>query len=144
AGLDPKARIEFKHLVRLLAGEGKTIFISSHILSELGEMCDTLLFIDQGKIVHHGSAETLLRGGGDARATVDVVVDGDPAGLLEWVAMNPGVELAEARRDGAQIVFDPGTPEALAEGLRRMVSSGIRVTDFHRGARRLEEAFVDI
>ncbi len=46
AGLDPKARMEFKNLVRLLAQRGKTLFISSHILSELGEMCDTLLFID--------------------------------------------------------------------------------------------------
>jgi ABC-2 type transport system ATP-binding protein len=56
AGLDPKARVEFKRLIRLLAAEGKTVFISSHILSELGEICDSLLFIDQGRIVHHGSA----------------------------------------------------------------------------------------
>jgi ABC-type multidrug transport system ATPase subunit len=54
AGLDPKARIEFKNLVRILSQQGKTILISSHILSELGEMCDTMLFIDKGRIVHHG------------------------------------------------------------------------------------------
>ena len=65
AGLDPQARIEFKHLVRLLAQEGKTLFISSHILSELGEMCDTMLFIDTGRIVHYGSAESLRTGGLD-------------------------------------------------------------------------------
>ena len=58
AGLDPKARVELKHLIRILAEDGKTVFISSHILSELGEMCDTLLFIDQGKIIHHGSADS--------------------------------------------------------------------------------------
>ena len=45
AGLDPKARVEFKHLVRLLAEDGKAIFISSHILSELEHMCDSILFI---------------------------------------------------------------------------------------------------
>ena len=59
AGLDPKARIEFKNLVRLLAETGKTLFISSHILSELEEMCDSLLFIDEGSLVHHGSSENL-------------------------------------------------------------------------------------
>ena len=65
AGLDPKARMEFKNLVRLLSQRGKTLFISSHILSELGEMCDTLLFIDSGKIVYHGGADQLRRGGGN-------------------------------------------------------------------------------
>ncbi len=62
AGLDPKARIEFNNLVRILSQQGKTILISSHILSELGEMCDTMLFIDKGRIVHHGDSETLRRG----------------------------------------------------------------------------------
>ena len=53
AGLDPKARHEFKHLIHLLRDRGKTMLISSHILSELGEMCDSLLFMDRGKVVHH-------------------------------------------------------------------------------------------
>lgn len=50
AGLDPKARVEFKHLIRLLAQEQKAIFISSHILSELDDMCDTMVFIDNGQL----------------------------------------------------------------------------------------------
>ncbi len=61
ASLDPKARGELKRLIRILAEDGKTILIFSHILSELGEMCDTLLFIDKGRIVHHGTAESLRR-----------------------------------------------------------------------------------
>ena len=59
AGLDPRARVELKNLIRILAEEGKTILISSHILTELGEMCDSLLFIDRGRIVHHGDAASL-------------------------------------------------------------------------------------
>jgi len=65
--------MEFKNLVRLLAQRGKTLFISSHILSELGEMRDTMLFIDSGKIVHHGSAESLRRG--TVRQAAEVMVD---------------------------------------------------------------------
>ena len=61
AGLDPKARVELKHLIRILAEDGKTVFISSHILSELGEMCDSLLFINQGTIIHHGDADSLTK-----------------------------------------------------------------------------------
>src|ERR1043166_4837000 len=62
AGLDPKARLEFKNLVRVLRDRGKTILISSHILSELGEMCDSLVFMDRGAVMHHGDTESLRRG----------------------------------------------------------------------------------
>jgi ABC-2 type transport system ATP-binding protein len=143
AGLDPKARIEFKNLVRLLAQRGKTIFISSHILSDLGEMCDSLLFIDQGRLVHHGSAASLLRGS-DTAALLNVTVEGDPAALVQWAAVQPGWELIETRRDGARLrVTDTGTG-TLADGLRRMILDGIRVVEFHREERRLEDAFVDL
>ena len=143
AGLDPKARVEFKQLIRLLAGEGKTIFISSHILSELGEMCDTMLFIDAGRIVHHGSSESLQHHGG-AQILIDVQVSGEPGPLVQWVALNPGVKLIEERKRGARIAFESSEPEALAAQLRKMVLDGVLVTDFHRESRKLEDAFVDI
>ena len=143
AGLDPKARIEFKHLVRLLADEGKTLFISSHILSELGEMCDTMLFIDAGRIVHHGSAESLRNHGG-ARVVVDVRVAGEPESLLQWVPLQPGMELVEATRQGARIRLPCDTPEDVAALLRRMIQEGLPITEFRREERKLEDAFVDI
>jgi ABC-2 type transport system ATP-binding protein len=143
AGLDPKARIEFKRLVRLLAENGKTIFISSHILSELGEMCDTLLFIDAGRILHYGSAESLQEAA-HTRAIVDVQVAGDTAALVQWVALNPGVTIVEQRKRGARISFEADNPEAFAATLRRMIADGLPVTDFHRESRKLEDAFVDI
>ena len=149
AGLDPKARLEFKNLVRLLAARGKTLFISSHILSELGEMCDSLLFIDGGRLVYHGDAETLKHGlpGGDGDAdgmTVVVTVAGDPRPLVEWAETNRGWSVAEQRRDGARLACAGSDPALLADGLRRMVAAGIPVVEFHREQRRLEEAFVDM
>ena len=84
----------------------KTIFISSHILSELGEMCDSLLFVNAGRIVHHGDAES-LKEGSDAGGGVyyDVQVVGPPRSRsADWVVLNPDVELiAEARKRGARI-----------------------------------------
>ncbi|RYE39884.1 MAG: ABC transporter ATP-binding protein, partial [Hyphomicrobiales bacterium] len=107
AGLDPKARVELKHLIRVLAKEGKTIFISSHILSELGEMCDSLLFINNGRIIHHGDSET-LRSGSDILGGVlyDVQVDGKPETIADW-ARRSGCRL---RRAGG---FRPAVPESV-------------------------------
>jgi ABC-2 type transport system ATP-binding protein len=143
AGLDPKARIEFKRLVRLLAEAGKTLFISSHILSELEEMCDAMLFIDAGRLVHLGSSESLKYAEGSF-AFVVVSVSGDAARLLEWAAMVPGVELAESRRTGARLKVADPTPDNLAALLRRLVTDGFPVVEFRREEMRLEDAFVNI
>jgi len=143
AGLDPKARVELKHLIRILADEGKTILISSHILSELGEMCDSLLFINAGKIVHHGTAESLTRT--DSSVTIfDIRVAGDPEKLSDWCAMNPGVEVYEVRQKGARVKIESEDETEIAGVLRRMVSGGLEVCEFHREERKLEDAFIDL
>ncbi|MCB1225646.1 MAG: ABC transporter ATP-binding protein [Verrucomicrobiales bacterium] len=150
AGLDPKARIEFKNLVRLLAQQGKTLFISSHILSELGEMCDTLLFIDAGTLVYHGAAEALRRGTHGQQAGAELhVVDVGLAGesgqpFKDWVSMQAGMKILEMRRDGARLELTAASLEVLAEHLRRMVQAGLPVVEFHRVERKLEDAFVDM
>lgn len=146
AGLDPKARLEFKNLVRLLAQRGKTLFISSHILSELGEMCDTMLFIDAGRIVYHGAAETLRRGEHieTSRFVVEVRVVGPVDALLEWVQFNPGWSLVEQKRDGAILALASAELDSLADGLKRMIQDGLRVVEFRREERRLEDAFVEM
>ncbi len=60
AGLDPEARIEFKQLVRALQDEGRTLLISSHILSELAEMCDHMIMMDRGRLLYSGVPEEML------------------------------------------------------------------------------------
>src|SRR4029077_7161138 len=99
AGLDPKARIEFKRSVPLLAGDGKTLFISSHILSELEEMCDALLFIDKGQVVHHGSAASLTRRLDGAGAIVSILVAGPVDRLRDWALTSPGLEVEGPVKD---------------------------------------------
>jgi len=143
AGLDPKARVELKNLIRILSQEGKTILISSHILSELGEMCDTLLFIDKGSIVHHGDSDTLKRGS-DGVTLVDVQVAGGPSDLYEWISLNPHVTLSDERKAGARIQIDTQEEDTIATILRKMVTEGIKVIEFHREERNLEDAFIHI
>jgi ABC-2 type transport system ATP-binding protein len=143
AGLDPKARLEFKNLVRILRERGKTILISSHILTELGEMCDTLVFMDQGRVVHHGDKEDLLRHDVASGAIFDIVVHGPAEALVEWMGNRLGWRLVEQRRDGARAEFHLGEPEAVYMELRRLAND-LPVLSFQRQERRLEEAFVDI
>jgi ABC-2 type transport system ATP-binding protein len=144
AGLDPKARLEFKNLVRVLRERGKTMLISSHILSELGEMCDTLVFMDNGRVVHHGDKETLQRqDNADGHLVFDIAVDGPIERLTEWLAVRPGWKLTETRRDSARAQFANAEPAAVAAELRRLAAD-VPVVDFHRQERRLEEAFVEM
>lgn len=143
AGLDPKARVELKHLIRILAEEGKTIFISSHILSELGEMCDALLFINNGQIVHHGSAEDLKKHK-ESGVLVDVQMNAEAAKLEEWAALSPHVRFIDSKKNGGRIEIDSNEPEIVASVLKKMVSDGLPVIEFHREERNLEDAFIEI
>ncbi len=143
AGLDPKARIEFKNLIRLLAARGKTIFISSHILSELGEMCDHLLFIDGGKLVHHGSTESLTQSHG-VEALLEIRVAGDTEALTSWLATNPSLEIVDRLKNGVRVKFPESDDLQQAALLRRLVLDGIEIIGFFRVERRLEDAFVDM
>jgi ABC-2 type transport system ATP-binding protein len=143
AGLDPKARVELKRLIRILAEEGKTILISSHILSELGEMCDTLLFIDKGRVVHHGTPQSLQRTDKEI-AVVDVQVTHSPEKLVQWAMLAPHVKIMEERKAGARLSIDSTAPEIIAGVLRRMISDGLPVVEFHREEQNLEDAFIDM
>jgi ABC-2 type transport system ATP-binding protein len=143
AGLDPKARLEFKNLVRVLRERGKTLLISSHILSELGEMCDTLIFMDAGRLVHHGDTGSLQRRDAAAGAVFEIEIHGPVPPLLEWLAVRPGWKLVEQMRDGVRAGFANAAPEAVSAELRRM-SADLPIVEFRRQERRLEEAFVEM
>ncbi|RFC48858.1 MAG: ABC-2 type transport system ATP-binding protein [Verrucomicrobia bacterium] len=143
AGLDPKARVELRQLIRILAQEGKTILISSHILSELGEMCDTLVFINAGRVVHHGTAESMKRHGMET-AVVNVALVGDPAKLEEWALLSPQVTFLQSTKNGGRIEIGDSSPEVVSNVLRRMVLDGLAVTEFRREERNLEDAFIEM
>jgi len=143
AGLDPKARVELKHLIRILAEEGKTIFISSHILSELGEMCDSLLFINNGRIVHHGDAESLRQGTDSLGGYFfDVQVLGNPQAVSDWAVTNPYAEFIESRKQGGRLRIE--SIENASQVLTNMIKDGLQVVEFHKEQRNLEDAFIDM
>jgi len=145
AGLDPKARVELKNLIRLLSDEGKTIFISSHILSELGEMCDSMLFINDGKIVHHGDAESLKTRSQRDGQVYFVQLFGESQQLENWAVTTPFAEVIDLSINGGRIrIKEDDNPEVAAEVLRSMVNNGLKVREFKREEKNLESAFIEI
>lgn len=150
AGLDPKARIEFRNLVQLLASQGKTLFISSHILSELDQMCDSLLFIDDGRQVHQGSSASLRFESSESPLRVRLRCLEAPEQLQRWLADNPRITLPLGASNAREFELlipraDGLDPEAqLSALLRELLAAGVPVYEFHRIERKLEDIFVEI
>lgn len=142
AGLDPQARAELKQLVNVLRGQGKTLLISSHILSELAEMCDTMIFMDKGHILYQGTQEELSRLEQSGQP-VQLHVLGSAEALAEALRTSPLWAEVQLLSDGhVEGVFrETGTEAELAQELRRL-SAAFELTDFHRRERRLEETFI--
>jgi ABC-2 type transport system ATP-binding protein len=144
AGLDPKARIEFKNAVRILREQGKTIFISSHILSELGEMCDRMIFIDQGMIIHEGSVDSLKKHH-NGSITVDITVAGDShERLLQWAELHRLVDVVTLGPPVTTVKVDVQDRDELAPVLCSAINAGVEITSFAVRERKLEDAFVDV
>ena len=142
AGLDPKARLEFKQHIHDLANQGKTILISSHILSELSEMCSDLIFMDNGKIIRSGTQEDLLQ---TASAVTEILIRciGDPQLLVEWLKNREGWNNITPLPQGASAVCSMDSDEALSRELRELCLA-LPILEFTPRRRNLEEAFVSI
>jgi ABC-2 type transport system ATP-binding protein len=144
AGLDPRARVELRDLLRALAREGKAILISSHILTELGEVCDGAVIIETGHIVAAGTIEELLsRARPGARVTVEIRILGDQDGLRQRLLETPGVEAV--RVDGGRVEADiTGGEEAACDLLADLVARRFRVVEFRERRAQLEEIFMSV
>jgi len=149
AGLDPKARLDFKHLVRILAAEGKTILISSHILSELESMCDSFLFLDSGTIIHDGDTDTIKRTTMES-IEVNIHLTGPLEPFHEWCIMQKGVSLVEKLQNGFRLSLLRSDTSDLAfeilraEFLSSVFRAGFSVSQYALHERNLEDAFVDL
>jgi len=143
AGLDPRARIELREMIRALAREGKTILISSHILTELAEMCDVVGIIERGKLIAVGTVEEIHRRGRRAHNLVEVCVLDGTDGLGDWLSRRPGV--GEIRCDGQTVRFlHEGDARADADLLRAMIEAGFRVSAYGTRRQTLEDVFMQV
>jgi ABC-2 type transport system ATP-binding protein len=143
AGLDPRARIELRAMIRTLANQGKTILISSHILTELAEICDVVAIIEQGQLLAVGTVEEIR---GRIRAphnAVQVRLLGSARALGDWLARQPHVSQLEVNGDSARFVH-AGTAEGEAQLLRSMIEAGFAVVAFGSQQQTLEDVFMQV
>ncbi|MEM7784615.1 MAG: ABC transporter ATP-binding protein [Planctomycetota bacterium] len=149
AGLDPRARIELREMISALAAEGKALLISSHILSELAEMCDRVGIIEQGRLLAVGTVDEILRkstADNQARAeTVAIVIEvaKDPDAAAQWLENQFKVPVKKRLANSITIEFSPDADKR-ADLLKQMVDQGIEVSDFATRQVSLEDVFLTV
>ncbi|MFD1206821.1 MULTISPECIES: ABC transporter ATP-binding protein [Sporosarcina] len=144
SGLDPRARIEMRDILRTLKGMGKTILISSHILPELAEMCDEIGVIDNGKLIAHGSVSEIQKKlQGEKVITVRIASHLDEA--VAFFEEQPFVSSIEELEDGNGLTFQyKGTEEEQIELLKRAITKGVPILTFMEHVTNLEDVFMEI
>jgi ABC-2 type transport system ATP-binding protein len=142
SGLDPQGRIDLKNVVKGLAAAGKTLLISSHILSEMSEFCTSLAIMERGRMVVRGTiAEIQERVMGGAVVVIEVI--GDSAALESIVASDPMAGSLE-RVDGTFAIRYRGGDAEASDLLAALIRGGVRVSSFARRREGLEEVFLKV
>jgi len=143
AGLDPRARIELRVMIRALADQGKTILISSHILTELAEICDVVGIIERGQLIVTGTVDEIQQQCRKPHNSVEVRVIGDAAPLAKWLCEQ--ADVSELHANGSSATFThAGDPQAEADLLRSMIEAGFRVVAFGSQEQTLEDVFMHV
>jgi ABC-2 type transport system ATP-binding protein len=142
AGLDPRARIELRELLRILANQGKAILISSHILTELAEICNGAVIIERGKILRAGTLEQILTQDVPHRTVVIRTLDRLEE-LYKHLLEQPNVQAARVVDHSIEADM-AGTEDACWELLAGLVRTGHRVVEFRHHRADLEDIFMNV
>jgi ABC-2 type transport system ATP-binding protein len=142
SGLDPRARIDLRDLIKNLRDQGKTLLISSHVLSDLADFCTGVAIIEKGMLLEAGPIDEIvkrLKGGLQVRLTVI----GDPAPAMSVLSNLEGVSGVQVL--GGQVVFHfDREVEELATLNRQLVHAGVAVAELAREKRDLEYVFMQV
>jgi ABC-2 type transport system ATP-binding protein len=141
-GLDPAGMADFRAMIRsFVEEEGRTVFISSHLLDEVQKMADDIAIVQSGKLVLHGSVEQLVAGG---RQSMRLRVD-DPARAeetLRRLGLVDGVE--HGARGGLDLTLDRVDDERSIAVTKALVDAGIGVIEVVHERESLEKRFLEI
>jgi ABC-2 type transport system ATP-binding protein len=148
SGLDPRARIEIRELLRELKSMGKTIFFSSHILSEVADICTSIAILEAGGLVAYGDMADMKR---QLRAhrLMQLRVLGDLTPVQEFLLRHEAVEStitsAEVDIPSDALRFDfTGDDEALSQLLTSLIANNFRVVAFQEETGDLEDVFLQL
>ena len=141
AGLDPRARIELRELLKALAQQGKAILVSSHILSELTEICDSAVIIDGGKLLKAGNINQLVKN--KSRCTVMIRAIRECEKLYKHILELPKVFSARIVGDGVEVSID-GSDEELSLIITSLVTDGYKIIEVKHLGASLEDLFMNV
>lgn len=144
SGLDPRARIEMRDILKQLKSMGKTILISSHILPELAEMCDEIGVIDGGQLVAHGSVAEIHEQLQNERP-VSVHLLGDMTGFISFIEEQPFVSnvTVDERRSLVKFSYRGSDEEQMAL-LKTAILNDLPIITFSQAETDLEDVFMEI
>jgi ABC-2 type transport system ATP-binding protein len=142
SGLDPRARIEIRDLLKELCQMDKTVLISSHILTELADLCSKVIIIEQGRLVTAGSVDEIAsRIQGGVQLRVELREHCDEA--CAFLCTQPGILRAEVK-EGTVIAVYCGTEGCEDEVLTALVAQGFKVRAFAQDAVNLEDVYMRV
>jgi ABC-2 type transport system ATP-binding protein len=143
SGLDPLARRDLRNALRRLAANGATVFVSSHILSELAEMCTSLCVMNRGKLLASGTAEQVRQILGSTERTITATLLNRHEEARAWLASQPNVHdpVADAPTVTFRFLGDDNAQADLMEGL---IHLGIRIRSFEEKRSSFEDILVEV
>jgi ABC-2 type transport system ATP-binding protein len=143
SGLDPRGMVEVREIIRSLKRQHYTIFMSSHLLGEVQEVCDSAALIDRGKLMVYDSIENLKRI--TRRVKIEVAaIDDVPDVVLGRLREMKHVALVERTGPNVFVVTYEGTVEDRADLLLAVQTAGLKVTGFSLIGLPLEAIYMDI
>lgn len=142
SGMDPRARFEMKGILKNLQKLDKTVIISSHILVELGEVCDRVGIIDRGKIVSQGTIDDIMNQvGGSNEIEVNVIDKLEEATNV----INGFKGIQNLKLDGKSFIANlSGGEEESYNLLKLLINNNVKVSSFRRKEGNLEDIFIQI
>ena len=142
-GLDPRARIELRELLKALREQGKSILISSHILTELGEMCDGVVFIERGQLLHAGDLNHIIRSVDSELVYMIRAKDMQPDELQKYLLEMPFI--TKTRIIDTEVAISlSGTEETAVQLFRHLYDRQLPIVEFRRHKTQLEDVFMRI
>jgi ABC-2 type transport system ATP-binding protein len=123
-GLDPAGILELRELIAGLVGEGRTVFVSSHLLDEIEKTCHAVAVIDQGRLIAQGPISELI---GDTHNHYELTCD-RPQAALSLLAGHPAVARVSQTPSGLQVTLTD--PLAISAVTARLIAAGLTVSGF--------------
>ncbi len=142
SGLDPRGMAEVRDIVKSLKREGRTIFMSSHLLGEVTEVCDAAALIDHGKLLLQGTLEELAKRAEATAFQATFLAPLNPDELV-WIGGLPGVKSATDSGNGVVEIHLSGGPEVQAAVISAIVRSGLQLTAFRAIGTALEQLYLE-